>query len=122
MQISGFGLRQAEVETRGGGRVSCQADYLIRVDIGGNGSRDKADSPFHAIPKVSRILDASTVLLMSINKGVNEAHHHYPILEASEETLGDQVMEEMIPSRKLICLLPDRSKHVVQFGTLVVVR
>ena len=122
MRISGFGLRQAEVETRGGGHVPCQADYLKCVGIGRNGSRHKADSPFHAIPKVSRILDASTVLMMSMNKGINAAHHYYPILEASQESLGDQVLEEMVPSRKLICLLPDRSKHVVQIRTLVVVR
>ena len=79
MQISGFGLRQAEV----GWHVSCQADYLIRVDMGGNGSRDKADSPFHAMPKISRVLNTSAVVIVSINKGINEAHHYYPILKAS---------------------------------------
>ena len=51
--------------------------------------------PFYTITKVSRILDASTVLMMGINKRVNEPHRHDPILEASQEYLGDQVMEKM---------------------------
>ena len=53
----------------------------------------EADSPFMQSPnKVSRIFDASTVSMMSINKRVNTAHHHDPILEASQEHLGDKVM------------------------------
>ena len=59
MRISGFGLRQSDVEARGGGHVSCQADYLICVGIGGSDGRHKADSPSHAIPKISGILDAA---------------------------------------------------------------
>ena len=65
----------------------------------GSGSRHEAGSPFHAI-KVSRILDASAVLMMSIHKRVNEAHHHDPILEASQEHLGDHVMEKISSPRK----------------------
>ena len=61
----------------------------------GDGSHE-ADCPFHVIPKISRILNVSAVLMMSINKGVNEAHYHDPILEALEEHLGDQVMEKMV--------------------------
>ena len=46
-------------------------------------------------PKTARILHASAVLMMSINKWVNEGHNHDPLLEASQEYLGDQVMEKM---------------------------
>ena len=53
------------------------------------------DSSFHAITKVSRILNVSAVLIMSINEGVNEAHYHDSKLETSQEHLGDQVMEKM---------------------------
>ena len=63
--------------------------------VGRSDRRHDADSPFHAITKVSRIIYASAVLMMSIDKCVNEAHHHDPIPEASQEHLGDQVMEKM---------------------------
>ena len=52
----------------------------------------KTDSPFHAIPKMSRILNISAVVAMGVDKGIHEAHHHDSILEASQEHLGDQVM------------------------------
>ena len=74
----------------------------------------KTDSPSHAIPKVSRILDTSTVLMIGINKG------HDPILETSQEHLGDQIMEKMASPRKRRCMLPNRGKHIVQQRTLVV--
>ena len=83
---------------RGGRHVSRQAEYLICVGMGGSDSRHKADSPFHAITKASRILDALAVLMMSINKGINELHHNYPILEALQEHLCDRVMEKMVSS------------------------
>ena len=60
--------------------------------------------------------------MMSINKGVNEAHYHDPILEASQEHLGDQVMEKMVSPWKRRSLSPDRGKHIVQARTLVVAR
>ena len=65
------------------------------VSVGRSDSRHEADSPFYAITKITKILDASAVLMMSINKGVNEAHYHDPILEASQEHLGDQVTGKM---------------------------
>ena len=63
-------LRQAEVEVRVGGHVCCQTDFLICVSISRSDGRHEMDSPFHAITKASRILDASAVLMMSINKGM----------------------------------------------------
>ena len=94
VRVSGFGLRQTEVFARDCRYVSCEACCLVRMAVGRSNSRHEADSPFYAITKVSRILDASTVLMMSIHKRVNEAHHHDPTLEASQEHLGDQVMEK----------------------------
>ena len=76
-------------------------------------SRHEADSPFHAITKIPRILDNSTVLMMSIKKRVNKAHHHDPILEASPEHLGDKVMEKMASPWKHSSLSPNRNKHIV---------
>ena len=92
VRISGSGLRHVEVQTRDCRHVSCQACCLVRVSVGRSDSRHETDSPFLAIPKVSRIFDVLAVLMMSINKRINEAHHHDPILEASQEHLGDQVM------------------------------
>ena len=91
MRLFGFGLRQAEAEARSGGHVSCQADYLTSVGVGRSDSRHEADSPFYTITKVSGILDVA-VKMMGINYGVNKAHHHNPVLKASEEHTGDQVM------------------------------
>ena len=68
----------------------------------------KADPSFYTINKVSRILDALTVLMMSIEQRVNEAHHHDPILEASQEHLGDQVMWKMVSSWKHSGLYPTK--------------
>ena len=60
--------------------------------------------------------------MMSINKRVNEAHHHDPVLQASQEHLGDQVMEKMASPWKHRSLSPNRGKHSVQEKTLVVMR
>ena len=84
-------------------------------------SRHEADSDFYAITKVSRILDASAVLMMSIDKGVNEAHYHEHKLEASQEHLGDQVMEKMASPWKHSSLSPKGSKHIIQTRAFVVV-
>ena len=54
-------------------------------------------------------------------QGVNEAHYHDPILEASQEHLGDQVMERMASPWKRSGLSPERGKQNVQQRTLVVV-
>ena len=72
IRISGFGLRQAEVQTRDCRHVSCEACCLVRVIVGKSDSHHEAESPFHAITKLPRILDASTVLMMGINNSVNE--------------------------------------------------
>ena len=75
---------------------------------GRSDSHHAADSPFHAIPKISRILDASAVLMLNLNKGVNEAHYHDSILKASQEHLGDQVVENMISLRQHCSMSPER--------------
>ena len=48
--------------------------------------------PFTQSPTVPAILDTSTMLMMGMNNGVNEAHHHNPILKALGEDSSDQVM------------------------------
>ena len=50
--------------------------------------------PFHAITKISRILEALVVLMMGINRGVKEAHYLDSILKAPQEHSGDQVVEK----------------------------
>ena len=35
------------------------------------------------------------VVIVGVDKGINEAHYHDSILEASQKNLGDQVMEKM---------------------------
>ena len=81
------------------------------MSVGKSDCRHEAYSPFHAIPKNSRILDASAVLMMSINEGVNEAHYYDPMLEASQEHLSDQVMEKMAFPRKCRSLSPNGGKR-----------
>ena len=103
MPISGFGLRQ-------------------RVSVGRSDRRHEADSPFDAITKVSRIFDASTVLMVGTNIGVNEAHHQGSILEASHEHLGDQVMEKIVSPWKHSSLSTKRSKHITQKRAFVAMR
>ena len=59
---------------------------------------------------------------MGINKGVNESHYLDAILEASQEHLGDLVMEKMVSSWEKSSLSPKRSKHIIQAKALVVMR
>ena len=68
------------------------------MGVGRSDTRRKADPSFRVITEVSRILYTSTVLVMGINKSINEAHYHDVRLEASQEHLGDQVMKEMVSS------------------------
>ena len=76
--------------------------------------------PFMPITKIRGIIDASTVLMMSTHTRVNEAHHHDPILEASQEHMGDQVMEKMASPWKHSSLPPKRSEHIVWERAVVV--
>ena len=73
--------------------ASSETSCLICVGVGRSDGRLNADSSLHAITKVPRIFDNSTVLMMGINKGVKEAHHHNTIVKASQEHPGDQVMQ-----------------------------
>ena len=82
----------------------------ICVSVCRSDSRRKADSSLHAITNVPKILNTSTVLMMGINKGVKEAHHHNPILKTSQEHTGDQVMKETISLWKYCSMSPERIK------------
>ena len=73
-RISGFELWYVEVFVRDWRHVSCETSCLIRVGKGKNDGRYEANSPFHVITKVPKILDTSTVLMISITEGVKEAH------------------------------------------------
>ena len=68
---------------------------------------------FMKSPKVSRIFDASAVLVMGINKGVNEAHHLNPTLKVSQEHPVDQVVEKMVSPWTHSSWSPNRSKYSV---------
>ena len=92
------------------------------MSVGRSDSRHKADSSFHAITEVPRILDALTVLMMGINRSVNDAHYRDAIVEASQEHPGDQVVEKMVSSRKHSSLSPEGCKIFVQTRALVVMR
>ena len=87
---------------------SSETSCLICVGVGRSDGRHKADSSLHVITNVPRILDNSTVLMMGINKGAKEAHHHNTILKASQEHAGDQVMQEMVSLRKYSSMSPER--------------
>ena len=70
--------------------VSSETSCLICVGVGRSDGRHKANPSFHAITKISRILKALAVLMMGIDKGIEEAHHHDTTLKASQEHSGDQ--------------------------------
>ena len=118
MRISGLGLRQAIVQTRDRKHVSCEACYLVRVRVRRSDTRLEGDFPFHAITKVPMILDTSTVLMMGMKKGINEAHHLNPILlKASQEHTGDQVMEKMVSPWKHRSLPLNKGTHCTREDT-----
>ena len=100
--------------------MSSKTRCLICVGVGRSDGCHEANPSFHAITKISRILEALTVLVMGINKGVEEAHHHDSILKASQEHIGDQVMQKMVSPWKYSSLFSEGCKHTVQTGTLVV--
>ena len=54
----------------------------------------ETDSPFHAIPKVPRIIHFGGV--MGVDEGIDDTHHYDSILKASQKNLGDQVVEKMV--------------------------
>ena len=72
--------------------VSSETSCLICVGVGRSDGRHKADLSLHAITEVPWILGTLEVLMMSINKGVKETHHHNTTLKASQEHSGDQVI------------------------------
>ena len=69
--------------------VSSETSCLICVGVGRSDGRHKANSSLHAITNVPTIFDNSTVM-MGIDKGIEEAHHHDTTLKASQEHSGDQ--------------------------------
>ena len=72
--------------------MSSKTSCLICVGVGRSDGHHKANPSFHAITKVSRILETLTVLMMGINKGVKETHYHNSMLKALQEQTSDQVV------------------------------
>ena len=48
--------------------------------------RQQASSPFHIVQFV-------TVVVVGVHKSANNSHGHYPLLKASKESLGDEIVE-----------------------------
>ena len=65
------------------GNLSRQANQLIRVDMCRRDCGHKSNSPFHAIPKVSRIIHISAVVVMGVDEGIDGTHHTDSMLKAS---------------------------------------
>ena len=76
--------------------MSCQTGCLVRVIIGRSDVSHKAYFSFHAIPKTSRTFNISAVMIMGINKSINEANYLDSMLDASKKYMGDQIMKKMI--------------------------
>ena len=93
MWISGLGLGKPEGVVRDAGEVSRKTRCLIRVGAGRSDGRHKADPPCYTITKVSRILLTLAVLMMGINKGVEETQYHNSILKALQEQTSDEVVQ-----------------------------
>ena len=89
VRVSGFGLRLTETSVQDCEHVSSEACCLVPVGVAGSDNSHEAGLSFHAIFQIPRILDASTVLMMSTDKCVKEDHHHSTNLEASQEHPGD---------------------------------
>ena len=82
MRISGFGSRQTKFLTLDSRNMSCQGNYLVRVGIGRSDCSHETYSPFHAIPKVPRIINISAVVVMAVDEGIDDTHYHDSILKA----------------------------------------
>ena len=63
--------------------MSDKTCYLVRVGTSGSDGGHKVVSSFHTVPNISRTFDISAVVIMVIDKIINEAHYHESVLEAS---------------------------------------
>ena len=86
MRISSLGTRQTKFLTWNHKHVFRQTSYLARMSMDESDGCHKANSSLHAIPKVSRILNVSVMVVMGVDEGVNDTHYHEPILKASWKT------------------------------------
>ena len=81
-----------------------------RVGVGRGDGCHETDSSFSCNhQKFPGLSMQSAVLTMSINERVDEAHHHDPILEISQEYLGDKVMEKMVSPWSCCSMSPYRN-------------
>ena len=91
------------------------ADRLVCMGISRSDGRHKANSSFHVIPEVPRMFNVSTMMVLRMDKCIDEAHHSDAKLEASQEYLGDQVEQEVTPSWLNVCLSPNSNELVHSF-------
>ena len=59
----------------------------------------KPNSPFHAIPEVPWIIQVTAVMVVGVNKGVDNTHNYNSSLEASQKSMSDEVVKQMASSR-----------------------
>ena len=82
IRIFGFDRRQAKPLMREFKRAPNSAKGLVRMGVSWSDGRQKADSPFHAVLEISWIVRIVTVIVVGVNKGVNNTHNHDPMLKA----------------------------------------
>ena len=68
------------------------------------------------------IVRISAVVVVVIDKGVNDAHHHNSMRKASTKNLGNHVVDNMALLRQNCSVFPDRGGEVAQLWTFILVR
>ena len=83
IRVSGFGSWQAKLLVESNKQAPRQAKELVRMCVCEGDSSHKPISPFHAISEVPWIVRIATVILVGVNRGVDNTHNHKSTLEAS---------------------------------------
>ena len=85
-------------------------------------SSHNVNSPFHAVPEVSWIVRIAAVIVVGVNKGVDNTHNHDFTSKASSKGLSSEVVRQTISSKAHSSISPESNNDVVTERALVVVR
>ena len=112
IRISGFDSRQAKLLVRKIKRASGQAKGLVRMGLCWGDSRHKPNSPFHAVSEVPWIVRMTAVIVVGVNKSVDNTNNHNSILKASKKCLRYEVVKQVVSSRAGCSIPPGSDAEV----------
>ena len=99
IRISDFDSQQAKLLVTNNKRASSQAKGLVRMGVFRGDSSHKPNSPFHAVSEVLWIIHLTAVIVVGVDKGVDNTHNDNSMLKASLKCLSDEVVKQMVSSR-----------------------